>query len=154
MKTRKILLVEDNDDDADLTIRALRASQICNPIVRAGDGVEALEYLHATGPHAERDITDQPQVVLLDLNMPRMDGLEVLQRIREHPTTKLLPVVILTTSREEQDRSEAYKRQVNSYICKPVDFVEFTEMMRTLGLYWVLTNEPPPEANKYTEVTG
>lgn len=146
-----ILLVEDTDDDAELTERALRRSQIKNPIVRARDGVEALEYLHGQGAYADRDIHDLPQVVLLDLNMPRMSGLEALKRIREHPVTQLLPVVILTTSKEEQDLIQAYQNHANSYMCKPVDFLEFTEAMRTLGLYWILMNEAPPTAKKIPE---
>lgn len=145
MKTKNILLVEDNSDDADLTIRALRQSQIRNPVVWVEDGVEALDYLRGTGSYADRDPHDLPQVVLLDLNMPRMGGLEVLQQIREHPVTKLLPVVILTTSKEEKDVAQAYERHANSYVRKPVDFIAFTEAMRTLGLYWILVNESPPK---------
>ncbi len=151
MKDKTILLVEDNDDDAELTERALRRSQIKNPLVRAEDGVVALEYLHGEGAYADRDIRELPQVVLLDLNMPRMGGLEVLKRIRAHPVTELLPVVILTTSKEEKDLVQAYRNHANSYMQKPVDFLEFTEAMRTLGLYWILVNASPPDHKKLTD---
>lgn len=154
MKNKTILLVEDNDDDAELTERALRKSQIKNPIVRAEDGVLALDYLHGGGHFADRDIRELPQVVLLDLNMPRMGGLEVLKRIREHPVTALLPVVVLTTSKEERDLIRAYEGRANSYMRKPVDFVEFTEAMRTLGLYWILVNEPPPDPKQAVDETS
>ena len=145
MKNRKvILLVEDNDDDADLTIRALSSSNIRNPVVRARDGVEALDYLHGTGAYVDRDTSEQPQVVLMDINMPRLGGLDALQQIRAHPLTEFMPVVVLTTSREEQDLLRAYERRANSYVRKPVDFVEFTKAMGNLGLFWILTNESPP----------
>ena len=133
-----------------MTKRALRKSQIKNPVVWVEDGVEALDYLHGKGAYSDRDIRELPQVVLLDLNMPRMGGLEVLEQIRLHPVTELLPVVVLTTSKEDRDLVQAYERNANSYIRKPVDFVEFTEAMRVLGLYWILVNEPPPNPKKDT----
>jgi len=144
MNDKHILLVEDNQDDAMLAIRALRRCQISNPIDHVTDGVEALDYLRAQGEYAHRAGQALPQVVLLDLNMPRMGGLETLKHIRENPATALLPVVILTTSREESDMIEAYQNHANSYISKPVDFNDFTEAMRTLGLYWLIINERPP----------
>ncbi|OLC49393.1 MAG: two-component system response regulator [Acidobacteria bacterium 13_1_40CM_65_14] len=139
----EILLVEDNPDDVELTMRAFRKSNIVNEIVVARDGVEALDYLFSMGTRAGRPPT-LPQVVLLDLKMPRVDGLHVLERIRAHPRTKLLPVVILTSSIEEQDLLNTYSRGANSYIRKPVDFQEFVEAVRQLGLYWLLLNQPPP----------
>jgi CheY-like chemotaxis protein len=141
----EILLVEDNPDDVELTMRAFRKSNIVNEIVVARDGVEALDYLFSTGPHGGRPPT-LPQVVLLDLKMPRVDGLHVLERIRAHPRTKLLPVVILTSSIEEQDLLNTYSRGANSYIRKPVDFQEFVEAVHQLGLYWLLLNQPPPSS--------
>jgi two-component system, response regulator len=144
MKDKVILLVEDNPDDADLTIRVLNKANIKNPVVWVENGVEALAYLHGTGSHSGRDISELPQVVLMDLNMPRMAGLDTLRAIREHPVTKLLPVVVLTTSKEEHDIVQAYQYNANSYIRKPVDFVAFSEAMRTLGIYWILMNEIPP----------
>ncbi len=143
MKSKTILLVEDNPDDVHLTLRALKKSNILNEVVVAPDGVEALEYLFATGKYAGRDPKVQPQVVLLDLKMPRMDGLDVLQRIRRDERTKLQPVVVLTTSSEDRDRVESYKLGANSYIRKPVDFNQFAEAVRQLGLYWLVLNEAP-----------
>jgi CheY-like chemotaxis protein len=139
-----ILLVEDNPDDEALAIRALKRHHIGNEIVVAHDGVEALDYLFCTGMYADRDITNKPSVVLLDLKLPRIDGLEVLRRVREDPRTKFLPVVVLTTSSEEADLLNSYSLGCNSYICKPVDFVQFSEAIRQLGMYWLLMNEPPP----------
>lgn len=139
-----ILLVEDNPDDEALAIRALKRNHISNEIVVAHDGVEALDYLFGTGVHAGRDISIQPTVILLDLKLPRIDGIEVLRRLREDERTKLLAVVVLTTSSEEQDRLDSYSLGCNSYIRKPVDFIEFTEAVRQLGMYWLLLNEPPP----------
>jgi CheY-like chemotaxis protein len=139
-----ILLVEDNPDDEALAIRALKRHHIGNEIVVAHDGVEALDYLFCTGIYADRDITNKPSVVLLDLKLPRIDGLEVLRRVREDPRTKFLPVVVLTTSSEEGDLLNSYSLGCNSYICKPVDFVQFSEAIRQLGMYWLLMNEPPP----------
>lgn len=143
MKSKSILLVEDNPDDVELTMRALAKSHVANSVDLAVDGVEALEYLSCTGKFAGRDPCVMPQVILLDLKMPRMDGLEVLRRIRADEKTRLLPVVILTTSSEERDRVESYKLGANSYIRKPVDFGQFAESVRQLGLYWLVLNEAP-----------
>lgn len=139
-----ILLVEDNPDDEALTLRAFRKNNIHNKVVVARDGVEALDYLFGSGAHSQRDTTDLPQVVLLDLKLPRVDGLEVLRRIRADERTKLLPVVILTSSREDQDVINGYRLGANSYVRKPVSFDEFLEAARSLGLYWLLLNQPPP----------
>lgn len=146
MKDRIILLVEDNPDDVLLTTHALEESHVCNRIVHMPDGVEALDYLFARGRHADRDPADLPALVLLDLNMPKLHGLEVLKRIRDNPATKRLPVVVLTTSQEEQDLTASYDLGANSYVRKPVDFEQFTEAARHLGMYWMLLNElaPPP----------
>ncbi len=145
MTTNKvILLVEDNPDDETLAIRALERHHIGNEIVIARDGVEALDYLFGTGIYAGRDITIKPTVILLDLKLPRVDGLEVLQRLRADERTRLLPVVVLTTSSEEQDMLDSYSYGCNSYIRKPVDFIQFSEAIRQLGMYWLLMNEPPP----------
>lgn len=141
---KTILLVEDNPDDEALTLRAFRKSNILNPVVVARDGVEALDYLFGTGMHAGRDTGEQPQVVLLDLKLPRLDGLEVLRRLRADPRTRLLPVVILTTSNEDQDILSSYQLGANSFIRKPVDFEQFIEAARQLGLYWLVLNVPPP----------
>ncbi len=143
MKNKVILLVEDNPDDVKLTMRALQKSKILNEVVTAQDGVEALDYLFGTGKFAGRDPSRKPQVILLDLKMPRMDGLEVLRRMRSDEMTKLLPVVVLTTSSEEQDRVESYKLGANSYIRKPVDFDQFVDAVQHLGLYWLVLNEAP-----------
>ncbi len=143
MKNKIILLAEDNPDDAKLTLRALKKSNILNDVVVAQDGVEALDYLFGTGNFEGRDTGIMPQVVLLDLKMPRMDGLEVLHRIRTDERTKLLPVVILTTSSEDKDRVEGYRLGANSYIRKPVDFNQFAEAVHQLGLYWLVLNESP-----------
>lgn len=143
MKDKVILLVEDNPDDVKLTQRALRQSNILNELVVARDGVEALDYLFGTGQYAERDTRLLPQVILLELKMPRMDGLELLQRIRADEKTRLLPVVVLTTSTEERDRMESYKLGANSYIRKPMDFQQFTEAVQQLGLYWLVLNQGP-----------
>lgn len=144
LNPKTILLVEDNPDDEALAIRALKRHHISNEIVVARDGVEALDYMFGTGIYAERDISIKPTVILLDLKLPRIDGLEVLRRLREDERTKLLPVVILTTSNEEQDMLNGYSLGCNSYIRKPVDFVQFSEAIRQLGMYWLLMNEPPP----------
>jgi CheY-like chemotaxis protein len=143
-RSRVILLVEDNPDDEALAIRALTRHHIGNKIVVARDGVEALDYLFGVGMYAGRDITIKPSVVLLDLKLPRVDGLEVLRRLRENDSTKLLPIVVLTTSSEEQDLLDSYSLGCNSYIRKPVDFLQFSEAIRQLGMYWLLMNEPPP----------
>jgi two-component system response regulator len=144
MNNGTILLVEDNPDDEALTIRALKKNQVVNEVVVARDGVEALNYLFCEGAYAQRKAGDLPQVVLLDLKLPKLDGLGVLQRIRADARTKLLPVVILTSSIEEQDRMKGYGLGANSYVRKPVDFIEFVEAARQLGLYWLVLNEPPP----------
>lgn len=139
-----ILLVEDSPDDVDLTLRAFERQKIKNPIIVARDGEEALHYLFGTGPYEGRSIEEQPALVLLDLKLPKVDGLEVLQRLRSHPMTKLVPVVILTSSREEQDLLRGYSLGANSYVRKPVDFAEFVDAVRELGIYWLLINELPP----------
>jgi two-component system, response regulator len=141
-----ILLVEDNPDDVDLTLRAFQKNNIANDVVVARDGVEALDYLFARGSHANRDPARSPSVVLLDLKLPRIDGLEVLGQIRADERTKLLPVVILTSSKEEQDLIKGYALGANSYIRKPVDFAQFMEAVRQLGLYWLVLNEGPPRS--------
>ena len=142
---RIILLVEDNPDDVKLTLRALRKNNILNEVVVARDGAEALDYLLPTGAQADREARPLPAIILLDLKLPKIDGLEVLRRIRADERTKLLPVVILTSSREEQDLIASYSLGANSYVQKPVDFIHFAEAVRHLGLYWLLLNEPPPE---------
>ncbi len=139
-----ILLVEDNRDDEALTLRALRKNNISNEVVAAHDGVEALDFLFGTGRYAGRDLTVMPQVILLDLKLPKLDGLEVLRQLRANERTRLLPVVILTSSNEERDRINGYGLGANSYVRKPVDFSQFTEAVRQLGLYWLLINEPAP----------
>jgi len=145
MGPKIILLVEDNPADEALTLRAFRKNNIANDIVVARDGPKALDYLFGTGAYAGRDTRQQPAVILLDLKLPRLDGLEVLRRLRGDPRTRLVPVVILTSSREEQDLVSSYSLGANSYIRKPVDFGEFTEAVRQLGLYWLLLNELPGE---------
>ena len=144
MEDRTILLVEDNPDDEALTLRALKKNNIKNHVVVAHDGAEALEYLFGTGKYAERNTDLLPQVVLLDLKLPKVEGLEVLRRVRADKRTKLLPVVILTSSNEEQDRIAGYDLGANSYVRKPVDFSQFMEAARQLGLYWLILNEAPP----------
>jgi two-component system response regulator len=144
MEDKMILIVEDNPDDEALTIRALKKNKIGNRLVVVHDGAEALDYLFRTGIYSERDPRDLPQVILLDLKLPKVDGLEVLKRIRADPRTSLLPVVILTSSKEEQDVLQSYKNGANSYVRKPVDFNEFLEAARQIGLYWLILNEVPP----------
>jgi CheY-like chemotaxis protein len=139
-----ILLVEDNPDDEALTLRALKKHKVANDVVVARDGVEALEYLFGEGAHAGRDTSLQPQVVLLDLNMPRLSGLEVLDRIRSDARTRLVPVVVLTSSKQEEDMVSSYAKGANSYVRKPVDFAEFAHAVQQLGIYWLLVNQPPP----------
>lgn len=139
-----ILLVEDNPDDVELTMRALKKNNIKNEIVVAHDGVEALDYLFGTGTHAERDTSVMPVVILLDLKLPKIDGLDVLKHIRSGNRTKMIPVVILTSSKEEKDLIESYSFHANSYIQKPVDFDQFMDTVRHLGLYWLILNEVPP----------
>lgn len=144
MKSKTILLVEDNPDDRELTLLAFQHGHIGNAVTLAADGVEALEYLFCEGRHAERDRSHMPAVVLLDLKLPKIDGLEVLRRVRADARTRLLPVVILTSSKEEQDLINGYTLGANSYIRKPVDFDKFNEAIRQLGLYWLVINEIPP----------
>jgi two-component system response regulator len=140
---KSILLVEDNLDDEALTRRALKKNNISNEVVVARDGAEALDYLFGTGKYEGRDLSDMPQLVLLDLKLPKVDGLEVLRRMRADERTRLLPVVILTSSREQQDLVDGYGYGANSYIRKPVDFGQFVEAVRQLGLYWLVLNETP-----------
>jgi CheY-like chemotaxis protein len=144
MENKIILLVEDNPDDEILTVRALRKSKLLNEVVVARDGVEAWDYLIGKGQYADRDITKQPQVILLDLKLPKLDGLGLLRLIRNDTRTMLLPVVILTSSNEEQDRIDGYRLGANSYVRKPVDFGQFMEAAKQLGLYWLVLNEAPP----------
>jgi two-component system response regulator len=145
MDDKAILLVEDNPDDELLTLRALEKSNLLNKVVVTRDGVEALDYLHGTGAYAGRDRRPMPQLVLLDLKLPRIDGLEVLRRIRADERTQLLPVVVLTSSDEERDIVESYRLGANSYIHKPVDFLQFTEAVQQLGLYWLVLNKQMPD---------
>ncbi len=147
-KERTILLVEDNPDDVELTLRALKQYNIRNEIAVVRDGEEALDYLFATGAYSDRDTTTMPSVVILDLKLPKVNGLEVLQRMRADERTQLVPVVILTSSKEEQDMINGYKFGANSYIRKPVDFTQFIEAARQLGLYWLVVNEPPPQIRR------
>jgi two-component system, response regulator len=144
MDDKVILLVEDNADDEVLTLRALKKNNIRNEVVIARDGSEALDYLFGTGVHAGRDLTVMPQIILLDLKLPKVDGFEVLHRVRSNAATKLLPVVILTTSNEDQDRIRGYGLGANSFVRKPVEFDRFIEAVRQLGLYWLILNEAPP----------
>jgi len=144
LKNNVIMLVDDNPDDEALTVRALRKNKIMNEIVVARDGQQALDYLFGEGPHKGRDTKEMPQVVLLDLNLPKLDGLGVLRRLRADERTRLLPVVILTSSNEEQDRVNGYGLGANSYVRKPVDFEQFVAAAAQLGLYWLVLNEPVP----------
>lgn len=144
MKDKVILLVEDNRDDEVLTLRALKTNNISNHVIVARNGVEALDYVFGTGAHAGRDPSDVPAVTLLDLKLPKIDGLEVLRRIRADERTKLMPVVILTSSNEDQDLINGYRLGCNSYVRKPVNFDEFVQAAQQLGLYWLLLNERPP----------
>lgn len=139
-----ILLIEDNPDDEALTLRALKKNNILNDVVVVRDGAEALDFLFGTGAHAGRDVTQQPHLILLDLKLPKIDGLEVLRRLRSDARTRLQPVVILTTSSEEHDIVASYQLGANSYIRKPVDFEQFIEAVRQLGLYWLVLNVTPP----------
>jgi CheY-like chemotaxis protein len=148
MHNKTILLIEDNPDDEALTRRALQKNHRIKEVIVAHDGVEALEYLFASGVHAGRDTDMLPQVVLLDLKLPKIDGLEVLRRLRVDERTRLLPVVVLTSSNEEQDLINSYHLGANSYIRKPVDSVQFSEAVRQLELYWLLLNEPPPSIRR------
>ena len=147
MADKPILVVEDDPDDLALILRSLKQFNVKNEITTVRDGVEALDYLFRTGPHEGRETVD-PVVVVLDLKMPKIDGLEVLRRLREDERTKLLPVVVLTSSDEEKDIVRSYELGCNSYVRKPVEFAEFSEAVRKLGLYWMLLNEPPPSAKR------
>jgi two-component system response regulator len=144
IQEQTILLVEDNDDDAELAIRAFDRAKITNPLVRARDGVEALDYLFAKGKYAQRDAGDLPAVTLLDLNLPKVNGLEVLKAIRADERTKHIPIVILTSSNEDKDRLGAYDHFANSYVLKPVNYDQFVAAALQLGLYWMVLNAPPP----------
>jgi CheY-like chemotaxis protein len=139
----EILLVEDNPTDVELTLRALKKNNLANRVHVVTDGEQALEFIFATGAYKGKDINHKPRVVLLDLKLPKVDGLEVLRKIKSDKRTKDIPVVVLTSSKEEQDRIESYRLGVNSYIVKPVDFTQFTKTVSELGLYWVLLNESP-----------
>jgi two-component system response regulator len=144
VRNKIILLVEDNDDDIELTLRAFERSRVANEIVLARDGEEAIDYLFASGAHADRDPEAGPEVVLLDLKLPKLDGLGVLRRMRTDERTRRLPVVVLTSSNEEQDVISSYDLGANSFVQKPVDFTQFVEAARQLGLYWLVLNERPP----------
>jgi two-component system response regulator len=139
-----ILLVEDNPDDIELTLRAFRKNNIANDMAIVRDGAEALDFLFCRGAYCRRDIADQPRLILLDLNLPKLDGLQVLERLRADERTRLVPVVILTSSKEEQDMIRGYQHGANSYVRKPVDFNAFVDAVRQIGLYWLLINEAPP----------
>jgi two-component system, response regulator len=143
-KNKSILLVEDNPDDVELTLRALKKNNIKNEIVLATDGVEALDFLFGTGKYEGRDLNEMPALILLDLKLPKIEGLEVLRKVRADERTHFLPVVILTSSKEEQDILRGYALGTNSYVRKPIDFNEFTKAVGFLGLYWLLINESPP----------
>jgi CheY-like chemotaxis protein len=144
MREKMILLVEDNPDDEALTMRALKQSKLANEIVITRDGNEALEFLFATGKYEGRDVSHTPAVILLDLKLPKLSGLEVLQRLRADPRTKLIPVVVLTSSSEDEDMMRSYELGANSYVRKPVVFGRFADAVSQLGLYWMLLNQPPP----------
>lgn len=144
MKPKTILLVEDNPDDEELTLLALKESNILNELVVTRDGAEALDFLFATGQYANRDQSEMPQLILLDLKLPKIDGLEVLKRLRADTRTELIPVVILTSSSQEEDVVASYRFGANSYVRKPVEFHRFAEGIKQLGLYWLILNEPPP----------
>jgi two-component system response regulator len=144
MTDRIILLVEDDANDEALTLRALKKAHILNQVVVVHDGAQAIDYLHAKGQFAGRDVTDVPQVVLLDLNLPKVGGHDVLRAIRADARTRLIPVVVLTSSKQERDLTEGYNLGANSYVVKPVDFPQFSAAVAQLGLYWLLLNERPP----------
>ncbi len=144
MNNKVILLVEDNPEDEALTLHAFKKNNIMNEVVVVRDGAEALDYLFGTGAYAGRDFSVTPTLILLDLDLPKLSGLEVLRRLRQDERTKLLPVVMMTSSREEQEMINAYKLGINSYVCKPVNFAEFIASVQTLGIYWLAINEPLP----------
>ncbi len=154
IQEQTILLVEDNDDDAELAAMAFLRAKITNPLIRARDGVEALDYLFGRGKHAKRDVSDLPAVTLLDLNLPKVSGLEVLKAIRADERTKHLPIVILTSSNEDKDRLGAYDHFANSYVLKPVDYEQFVASVLQLGLYWMVLNAPPPRKETSRRVLG
>src|ERR1700694_1513688 len=139
----EILLVEDNPNDVELTLQALRASHLANDIMVVRDGAEALDFIMCRGPFADRDITNGPKVILLDLKLPKVDGIEVLRQTKADPRTRMIPIVVLTSSTQDRDIVESYKLGVNSYMLKPVDFGQFTEAVRSLGLYWLVYNQAP-----------
>jgi two-component system response regulator len=143
-RVNTILLVEDNADDEELTLRAFRRSKVLNQVEVVRDGVEALDYLFATGAHADRDPKAMPSVILLDLKLPKLGGLDVLRRVRADERTRRIPVVVLTSSNEEKDILSSYGLGANSFVRKPVDFAQFMEAAQQLGLYWLVMNEPPP----------
>ncbi len=144
MRENFILLVEDNPDDVELTMRAFEKANITNEVMLARDGAEALDFLFATGAYADRDPKEHPALVLLDIKLPKVDGIEVLRRLRADERTKFLPVVMLTSSTEQEDLINSYSEGANSYVRKPVDFAQFSEAVTQLGLYWLVLNEPPP----------
>jgi two-component system response regulator len=148
IRNRVILLVEDNPNDVELTLRAFEKSKVINEIVVAGDGEQAIHYLFSTGPHADRDPAKMPEVVLLDMKLPKIDGLGVLRRIRADQRTRRLPVVMLTSSKEERDVVKSYDLGANSFVRKPVDFAEFVDAARHLGIYWLVMNEPAPPGQR------
>ena len=141
---RTILIIEDNQDDEELTLRALARNNIGNDVTVVRDGQDAVDWLEGTGPYSSRDPNDVPALILLDLKLPKIDGLEVLRRLRANPRTAIVPVVILTSSKEERDRASGYLSGANSYVQKPVDFTAFVDAVRQLGMYWLVLNEPPP----------
>jgi two-component system, response regulator len=143
INSMEILLVEDNESDAKLTIRALQKHNLCNNLIHLKDGAEAVDYLFAKGEYSERQVEDKPRVILLDLNMPKMGGLDVLREIRNDERTKYIPVVVMTSSKEDSDIIESYKLGVNSYVVKPVGFDNFSKAVAELGLYWMLVNQSP-----------
>ena len=146
--TFDILLVDDSQEDVDLTLHALRAENLANSVFVARDGAEALDYLFCTGPHGERSFDHPPKLVLLDLKLPKVDGMEILRRIKSDARTKSIPVVLVTSSREERDLVSGYSLGANSYLQKPVDFEEFRKMVKLLGLYWLVINQPPVVTGK------
>jgi two-component system, response regulator len=146
MTDKNIVLVEDNADDEELTCRALKEGNVSNPVVVLRDGAEALDYFFGTGAHAGRDLAKMPMLTLLDLNIPKIDGLEVLRRLRSDPRTKRVPIIMMTTSREQEEVFKAYETGCNSYLRKPVDSLEFHEAVKQLGLYWMIYNVPPPQS--------
>lgn len=139
----EILIVEDNPNDAEMALRALKKNNLANNVLLVGDGEEALDYIFAKGKYAEKEKNARPKIILLDLKLPKIDGLEVLKEIKSNPETKIIPVIVLTSSKEEPDILESYRLGVNSYIIKPVDFDKFVDAVRDLGLYWLLLNQQP-----------